>query len=124
MNHWRRPQPIQPVKTLPSDYLIVIGTTLIIALGMIYLFLWTIGVVEAAECPTPGEPCKVITLSPQEEQFLTTKNGILDTAQAARYLDLGNVVAYFRDKIAKAPAGEVKPKDLSTDKPSVVEPSK
>ena len=39
-------------------------------------------------CP-PGTPsCKVLILTPQEEQILTAPNGILATAEQARFLDL------------------------------------
>ena len=63
----------------------------------------------ATDCPTPGEPCKVVVLSPQEERALTAPNGILDTAAQGRNLELGGPVVYFKQKIAAAPAGEVKP---------------
>lgn len=63
---------------------------------------------ELPKCPTPGEPCKVLLLSPQEEQMLMTKNGILDTAAQARAIDLGQFSVYLKTRIAGAPAGEVK----------------
>lgn len=64
-------------------------------------------------CPVA---CKVIILTPEEEKVLTGQNGILDTAAAARALDLGQLVSYFRTKIANAPAGDT-PK--AQDKPPV-----
>lgn len=60
--------------------------------------------------------CKVIVLTADEEKVLTGQNGILDTAAAARALDLGQLVSYFRTKIANAPAGDT-PK--AQDKPPV-----
>jgi hypothetical protein len=54
----------------------------------------------------PNGPCKVITLTQQEEQALTGPNMVLDAAEFARRMDLGQVVAYFRKKIAEAPPGE------------------
>jgi len=63
----------------------------------------------AETCPTPGEPCKVITISPQEEKLLMGQNGVLDTAAQARALDLGQFAVYFKTRIAASPQGEVKP---------------
>lgn len=59
------------------------------------------------ECQTAT--CKVLILTPDEEKVLVGQNGILDTAAAARALDLGNIVSYFRTKVATAPAGDPKP---------------
>jgi hypothetical protein len=64
-------------------------------------------------CPTPGEKCKVLFLTEAEERLLTGQNGILDTAAQARSLDLGQFAVYFKQKLATAPAGEVKPVDGS-----------
>jgi hypothetical protein len=60
------------------------------------------------QCPNVGEPCKILFLSPQEEQMLMTKNGILDTAAQARAIDLGQFSVYLKTRIAAAPAGEVR----------------
>lgn len=57
------------------------------------------------DCPSPA-PCKVITLSPEEEQALTGQKMVFDTAVAGRQIDLFGVVAYFREKIGRAPAGD------------------
>lgn len=59
------------------------------------------------DCPDPG-PCKVVTLSAQEEKILIDERGILATAAQARSLDLGSLATYFQQKIARAPAGDVK----------------
>ena len=64
---------------------------------------------SAAECAVPGESCKVLILSPQEERLLTGQNGVLDTAAQARALDLGQFSVYLKTRIAGAPAGEPKP---------------
>jgi hypothetical protein len=61
-----------------------------------------------AECPTPGEKCKVIYLTEQEEKMLMGQNGILDTAAQARALDLGQFAVYLKTRINGAPQGEVK----------------
>ena len=56
-------------------------------------------------CPT-AEPCKILTLSAQEERLLTTQNGILDTAAQGRAIELGQFSVYLKTRIATAPAGE------------------
>jgi hypothetical protein len=56
-------------------------------------------------CPTPM-PCKILILTTEEEQAMLGPRGILDTAEQGRPLDLLGAVKFFRDKIAKAPAGE------------------
>jgi hypothetical protein len=63
----------------------------------------------ATDCPPDVKSCKVLVLTPDEEAALVNPRGVLDTAQAARNLDLANIVAYFRNKIATAPAGNVPP---------------
>lgn len=59
-----------------------------------------------AQAPTGAQapPSKILTLTPQEEQALVGTNGILDTAQQGRPLDLTGTVQYFRNKIREAPA--------------------
>lgn len=59
------------------------------------------------ECPD-ANPCKVVLITAQEEKILLDDRGILATAAQARSLDLGGLVTYFQQKIAKAPAGEQK----------------
>ena len=81
----------------------------------------------APSCPNPGEKCKIIYLSEQEERMLMTQNGILDTAAQARALDLGQFAVYLKTRIGSASQGEVKPVEQpkklvpdpvpSTDKP-------
>lgn len=78
---------------------------------------------NATDCPEQAKSCKILTLTPEEEQLLVNPRGILDTAAQARALDLSNVVAYFRAKIDKAEAGTVKappanaPKDVPVPTP-------
>lgn len=69
----------------------------------------------AGGCPTPA-PCKVLTLTPEEEQALLGPKMILDTAETGRPLDLLGVVRYFRDKIASAPKGA--PPTIAGDQPA------
>jgi hypothetical protein len=85
-----------------------------IVISLFSLFLWALlvfGAVRAfaVECPNPGEKCKVLFLSEQEERMLMGQNGILDTAAQARSLDLGQFAVYLKTRIGSAPAGEVKP---------------
>lgn len=63
----------------------------------------------ALPCPS-DEPCVILTLTKTELNVLTAETGILATAAQARNLDLGQYVAYFRQKIALAPAGKNQPK--------------
>lgn len=78
-----------------------------------YLFLFCFGAAAFAEeaqhpaCPD-NQPCKIIYLNQQEERLLTGQNGILDTAAQGRALDLGQFAVYLKQKIAGAPAGEIK----------------
>lgn len=66
------------------------------------------------DCPTPN-PCKIITLTPDEEKVLTAPNAIFDTALVGRKIDLENFISYMRNKIEKAPAGDM-PKAPEPDK--------
>lgn len=108
-------------RMLPADYIAIGGFALMLALAIV-AFVLLVDDAWATECPNPGEPCKVIVLTPQEEQMLMNKNGVLDTAQAARFIDLGNIVSYFREKIAHAPAGDMKPAPKAEDKPADQKP--
>jgi hypothetical protein len=91
------------------------------------LLAYMLGPVFAAEpdklgqCPNPGQPCKVITLTQDEEDILVGKPlkqvGILPTAAQARSLDLGQFVSYFLQKIQSAPHGEMKPDPVASAKP-------
>ena len=80
---------------------------------VIAILAYMLGPVFSTECPNPGQPCKVITLTQDEEDILVGKPlkqvGILPTAAQARQLDLGQFVSYFLQKIQSAPQGEVKP---------------
>lgn len=62
------------------------------------------------KCPPPqpgvAPGCKVLFLSPAEEQLLMADRGILQTAEQGRPLDLGAAINYFRRKILTAPSGQ------------------
>lgn len=97
--------------------------TILAAFSWAIFWVFVIVKVNAAEllpapqCPTPGEPCKVLFLTPAEEQMLTQRNGVLDTAAQGRSLDLGQFVVYFKTRLASAPSGEIKPVEKPADKP-------
>ena len=55
-------------------------------------------------CP-PATPCKVVTVTPQEEASLTAPNGILDMATWASR-PLGDFANQWREKLRTAPAGK------------------
>ena len=85
----------------------------IFAAGAALCFLfWCVVFARADEprfqCPNVGEPCKVLTLNPQEERALTGPNGVLDTAAQGRAIELGQFAVYLKQRLATAPQGEVK----------------
>ena len=76
------------------------------------LLLWSIAFALAegnVQCPDPGQQCKILYLTQQEEKLLMGQNGVLDTAAQARALDLGQFSVYFKTRIAGSAQGEVKP---------------
>jgi hypothetical protein len=78
----------------------------------------------AIECPAGAASCKVLVLTPQEEQILVQPQGILPTAAEARKIDFGGAVQYFLQRIKDAPAGEV-PKPAAAPSPGATpEPEK
>ena len=77
---------------------------------------------SAPSCPNPGEKCKVLYLSEQEERMLMIQNGILDTAAQARALDLGQFAVYLKTRIGSAPAGEMKPQQPAAPENKPAEP--
>ena len=79
----------------------------IIAIAAIILF-FAAAAAFSADCPPGAKSCKVITITPEEEEALIGPGRILDTALQGRFIDLNGAVKYFRDKLASAPAGDVK----------------
>src|SRR5260370_2140725 len=105
-------------------------------ISLLFLFLvilWGVFLVRAVfgeeppkpttQCPNPGEPCKVLIVTQQRENFLMIQNGVLDSAAQARSIDLGQFVVYFKQKLVQAPLGEVKPPGV-TDPPAAAQPPK
>lgn len=76
---------------------------------------------DRTTCPD-ANPCKILTITTQEEKILLDDRGILATAAQARSLDLGALVTYFQQKIAKAPAGDVKETPKPAPSPTPTEP--
>jgi hypothetical protein len=72
-------------------------------------WIWAIAAANAVECPTPGQKCKVLFLSPEEEKMLMAPNAILDTAAQGRAIELGQFSVYLKTRIGAAPEGDVKP---------------
>lgn len=73
---------------------------------------------ETYHCPPGYKSCKVIFLSPEEEQSLTGANAILDHALWANRAGLSPVIEAWRRKLAEAPAGVVDaPKPEMKNKP-------
>lgn len=64
---------------------------------------------DPAQCPPGAKSCKVITLTPDEEQSLLGPNMIFEHAEWANRAGLAGIVAAWRGKIANAPAGKVEP---------------
>ena len=81
---------------------------------------------RAEDCPPNAKSCKVITLTPEEQDMLIRDKGILQTAVQARPLDLGAIIQYFVTKIEHAPAGKVvePPKPPEKKEPVAVSPLK
>ena len=70
--------------------------------------LLAVVIAKSAECPPGVQRCKVITLTPEEEQVLMQPGGIFEIAERGATVQLSAPVKYFREKIIAAPAGEVK----------------
>ena len=80
-------------------------------LGFALLVIFGTYAFAAEKCPEGAASCKVLILTPQEEQFLMAPNGILSTAAQARKLDLETIANYLAERIKAAPAGEVVKKE-------------
>jgi hypothetical protein len=82
----------------------------------------------AVECPRDMPACKVLFLSPQEEQLLTAPQGVLLTASEGRKVDYAGFVQYFLQRIKEAPNGtphkdpEPAPAQTPTPSPEKKEP--
>lgn len=87
------------------------------ALTFVSLIVLGVFAVRSEECPAGAKSCKVLVLTPEEEQALMQPRGVLDTAREGRPLDLGQVVSYFRERISRAPAGTVPPEAVPVPRP-------
>lgn len=90
--------------TLVTSFIYVLFTILA-AFVLLFFLLWSANFIGAAEtkCSDPRQPCRILTLTPEEETALTGPNMILQSAEQGRFLDLSSAVKYFRDKIRAAP---------------------
>lgn len=92
-----------------DDGMLALLFAVVLTLG---LFMWLTREAGAQPvttvCPN-DEPCRVVVLTKTEEEILLGERGILATASQARNLDLGQYVAYFRQKIMGSPAGTKAP---------------
>ena len=83
------------------------GKILFVAATLTFLFAMVMNAL-AEDCP-PGAPsCKVVIMTPQEEQTLIAPNGIFDNAEWANRSGLAGIVAAWKQKLATSPAGTVK----------------
>ena len=97
------------------------------AIGLVVAITWLFtSHARAEDCPPNAKSCKVLTLTPEEQDMLIRDKGVLQTAVQARPLDLGAVVQYFVTKIEHAPAGKVvePPKPPEKKEPVAVSPLK
>ena len=63
--------------------------------------------VDPAQCPQGARSCKVVILTPEEENTLTAPNGIFDTAVWANRAAFTDMTRAWREKLSAAPAGKV-----------------
>ena len=79
--------------------------TLAAALAVVLMLIaYSIALADDIACPQ-GTPCKIVTVTPQEEAALTAPNGILDMATWASR-PLGDFANQWREKLRAAPAGK------------------
>lgn len=60
---------------------------------------------KAADCPPDAKSCKVIVVTPEQEQLLVQM--IENTNVQGPYAQIAMAVKFFVDLIAKAPAGDL-----------------
>lgn len=72
------------------------------------VFLLLVSPAFAVDCPSGAKQCKVLIVTPEEEQVLTQQNGIFEMAEWA-FRPLGQAAKYWREKLATAPAGNTLP---------------
>ena len=97
---------LRPSRNVMSAVARTIAT---IAFVSLFVLLLALSFAPAAECPPGVAKCKVLTLTPEEEQVLVGPGFILDIAERGAQVQLGGTVKYFREKILNAPPGTVKP---------------
>lgn len=93
---------INHVRQAAITFLLVVG---LLVLG---LCAGVLKAQEAGQCPPPTKQCKIITLTPEEEQTLIGPDMLFDQAQWARQ-QFGPLIKAWRDKLQNAPAGKAAP---------------
>lgn len=68
-------------------------------------FVLAINVAPAEECPANAKSCKVLVITPDEEE--TLKAMIMQTGIEGSFSQIAKIVNAWLDKIQKAPAGEM-----------------
>ena len=90
------------------------------------LFFLGVVLVRADEitCPPNVQSCKIVVVTPQEEQTLLAPNGIFDMALWASR-PLGDWINGWKDKLRTAPAGKlyVSPKPAAPPSPATEKPA-
>jgi len=93
------------------------------SVGVVFLLFTLDKCANAESCPPGAASCKVITLTPDEQTALLGQNGILQTAEQGRFIDLSTATRYFRAKIEAAPAGTVVPAEPKPGEPPAPPPA-
>ena len=85
-----------------------IAAWLVLCIAIVWYFFGApLARADEVPCPANAKSCKVLTLTPDEQDMLLRDKGVLQTAVQARPLDLGAIIQYWVNKIEAAPAGKV-----------------
>ena len=88
----------------PSWNLLELAIAAIIIVTIAVLLVALPACADEITCPQ-GQPCKIIVVSPQDEQVMLMPNGILDMATWSSR-PLADYANAWRDKLKNAPAGK------------------
>lgn len=81
------------------------GVLLALVLALVAILVFVVAAI-AHECPAGVPKCKVITVTPEEEQVLAAPGGIFEIAEKGAFITLSGPIRYWREKLEKAPAGD------------------
>lgn len=62
------------------------------------------------ECPPQAASCKIVVITPEEENTLTAPNMLFDAAVYANRMNFSHLVEAWKQKLATSPPGTVKEK--------------